>query len=119
MNISRKDFLKKSLLSLGEVLFTVKDALTAPSDARMSVPDRDDSVAMPQDSRMAVADNVSCLAKNSCCFACIERCATGAIKLIPGIGVGVNQQLCNGCGTCEYVCPAIPKAVRMHARHTR
>jgi MinD superfamily P-loop ATPase len=41
----------------------------------------------------------------------MERCEIGAIKLIPGVGVRINKQLCTGCGSCEYVCPVTPKAI--------
>jgi ferredoxin len=117
MNISRKDFFKKSLLSLGEAVFTVKDALTAATAAApMTIADSDDFVPAPQDNLMASAHNDTCLAKNSGCFACMERCETGAIKLIPGVGVRINQQLCTGCGSCEYVCPVTPKAITLIKR---
>ena len=116
MNISRKDFFKKSLLSLGEAVFTVKDALKPADDVPMNIPDADNFTAAPQDGRVAAAHNENCLAKNSGCFACMERCEAGAIKLIPGVGARINQQLCNGCGSCEYVCPVTPKAIRMQVR---
>lgn len=118
MNISRKDFFKKSLMSLGEAVFTVKDALNGADDTPMSIPDAGNFTAVPQEERVAAANNDTCLAKNSGCFACMERCEAGAIKLIPGVGVRINQQLCNGCGSCEYVCPVTPKAIRMQARTT-
>ncbi len=116
MNISRKDFFKKSLLSLGEAVCSVSNALKAPGDSPPAVPDVADFVATPGESRVAVAQNDYCLAKNSGCFACVERCESQAIRLIPGVGVRINAQLCTGCGTCEYVCPVTPKAIRMQSR---
>lgn len=116
MNISRKVFFRKSLLSLGEVVCTINDALKAPAATPMEISDTDDFDATPHNDQVAVAYNETCLAKNSGCFACMERCEPGAIKLIPGVGIRINQQLCTGCGTCEYVCPVTPKAVRMEAR---
>jgi ferredoxin len=118
MNISRKDFFKKSLLSLGEAVCTISDALKAPAATPMEIPDTDDFDATPRIDQVAVAYNETCLARNSGCFACMERCEPGAIKLIPGVGVRINSQLCTGCGTCEYVCPVTPKAVRMQPRTT-
>lgn len=116
MNISRKDFLRKSLISLGEAVCTISDALKAPAGLPMEIPDTVDFNATPREDRIAVAHNETCLARNSGCFACMERCKSDAIKLIPGVGVRINQQLCTGCGTCEYVCPVTPKAVRIQAR---
>jgi ferredoxin len=118
MNISRKEFFRKSLLSLGEAVFTVSDALKNPAAAPMEIPDTVDFEPTPGEEEVAVANNEQCLARNSGCFACMERCATDAIKLIPGVGIGINQQQCNGCGTCQYVCPVTPKAVKMQARST-
>lgn len=116
MNISRKDFFRKSLLSLGEAVCTVSNALKAPDDSPPAVPDVADFVATPAENRVAVAQNDYCLAKNCGCFACVERCESHAIRLIPGVGVRINPQLCTGCGTCEYVCPVTPKAIRMQSR---
>ena len=116
MNISRKDFFRKSLLSLGETVFTISDALKAPAAVPMEIPDTADFNAAPREDRVAVAHNEQCLAKNSGCFACMERCECDAIKLIPGVGIRINRQRCNGCGTCEYTCPVTPKAVKMRGR---
>ena len=116
MNISRKEFFRKSLLSLGEAVCTIGDALKAPASHPMEIPDTDNFDATPRHDRVAVAHNETCLAGNSGCFACMERCEPGAIKLIPGAGVRINPQLCTGCGRCEYVCPVTPKAVRMKTR---
>lgn len=118
MNISRKDFFRKSLMSLGEAVCTISDALKAPAPLAMAVPDITDFVPAPRKELSAAAHNDTCLARNSGCFACMERCESGAIKLIPGVGVRINQQLCTGCGTCEYVCPVTPKGIRMQARTT-
>lgn len=116
MNISRKDFFRKSLFSLGDALCSVSGVMKSPSEPAMTVPDTADFVSAPHEDLAAFAFNNSCLAKNSGCFACMERCEPGAIKLIPGVGIRINQQLCNGCGACEYVCPVTPKAIRMQAR---
>lgn len=116
MDISRKDFFKKSLFSLGEAVCSVSNALSGSPEPALTVPDAADFVCAPHEEQMAVAHNETCLAKNSGCFACMERCEPGAIKLIPGVGIRINQQLCTGCGACEYVCPVTPKAVRMETR---
>lgn len=116
MNISRKEFFKKSLTSLGETLLAVSDALTTPAPPAAEIPDTENLRATPRENLVAVAGNEQCLARNSGCFACIEQCAPGAIAPAPGVGIRVNQHLCNGCGVCEYVCPVTPKAVRMQDR---
>jgi ferredoxin len=60
------------------------------------------------------------------CGACAEHCPTGAVHMVPwgrGRGRGrhskhagltipqVEPELCIGCGACEHVCPATPKAI--------
>jgi len=115
MNISRKEFFRKSLLSLGEAVFTVKDALQAPAGP----PLENRVVDYPADSQedqLAVAYNEHCLARSCGCFSCVEQCGAAAIKLVAGVGIRINPQLCTGCGNCENVCPVTPKAVRMQAR---
>lgn len=116
MNISRKEFFRKSLMSIGEAVCSVGNALKVPSAVPVEVPDMADFAATPREKQVAVAHNDTCLARSSGCFSCVERCEPEAVKLIPGVGIRINPQLCNGCGACEYVCPVTPKAVRMEAR---
>lgn len=116
MNISRKEFFRKSLVSLGEAVFTVKDALKSNAELPLVCPDPEDFTPTPQEDQVAVAHNDLCLARSSGCFSCVEHCEADAIKLIPGVGIRINAHLCNGCGSCEYVCPVTPKAVRMQTR---
>lgn len=116
MNISRKDFFKKSLFSLGEAVCSVSNVLNSSPEPAMALPDEAEFVSEPHEELAAVACNDTCLARNSGCFACMERCEPGAIRLIPGVGVRINQQLCTGCGSCEYVCPVTPKAICLKAR---
>ncbi|MDD2594674.1 MAG: 4Fe-4S dicluster domain-containing protein [Bacteroidales bacterium] len=53
------------------------------------------------------------------CGACDEHCPTKAITMLPhkkkpGLYFpSVNKNICIGCGGCEYVCPASPKAMRV------
>lgn len=117
MNISRKQFFKKSLFSLGEAVSTVTGIIYSSNEQDIGgKPDIADFEPVPNDARQAAAYNDHCLARNSGCFACVERCDVGAIRLIPGVGIRINTMLCTGCGTCEYVCPVEPKAVRMVSR---
>lgn len=118
MNISRKDFFKKGLFSLGEAVCAASGVLGASPETAVAVslPDSDEFVPTPRAELTAVPHDGSCLARNSGCFACMERCEPGAIKLIPGVGIRINPQRCTGCGTCEYLCPVTPKAVKMQPR---
>jgi ferredoxin len=116
MNISRKDFFKKSLFSMGEALLSAKDILSAPSAAEPPEQTYEEFVPVPSEDLVAVADNQECLAKNSGCFSCVERCEQQAILVVMGEGIRIDEKLCNGCGTCEYICPVSPKAVKLKAR---
>jgi ferredoxin len=67
----------------------------------------------------AVLDTNKCIpyALEKTCLACIEICPVdGAITMKsdeePRQPV-FDEELCYGCGACENVCPAIPKAVIM------
>jgi MinD superfamily P-loop ATPase len=54
-------------------------------------------------------------AKGTDCAACSEHCPTKAVDTIPlrnGLFLPkVNDDLCIGCGACEYACPAEHKAI--------
>jgi len=116
MNISRKEFFKKSLFSLGEVVSTVSNALnTTDKDASPSQPEGE-FVPVERDDQVAVAHNEHCLARNCGCFACVERCEPQAILVVMGEGIRIDETSCTGCGTCEHVCPVSPKAVVMAPR---
>ncbi len=116
MNISRKEFFRKSLKSLGEAVCKVSDTLRGSAEVHMDLPDVAIFVPTPHADQFAVAHSEHCLAKNSECFACVKRCNANAIRLIPRVGIRINSHLCNGCGTCEYICPVTPKAVKMQSR---
>lgn len=118
MTLSRKDFFKHGFFSLGETLLKVSGTVLEMQDSLCSPPVDEEQVKEPVPDRnmVAKADNQHCLAKSCGCYTCMERCEADAIKLIPGVGIRINPQLCTGCGTCEYVCPVTPKAVRMQAR---
>jgi MinD superfamily P-loop ATPase len=113
MDISRKDFFKKSLYSLGEAISTVTGALKEPQNERPTIRDTADFVPVHQENMRAVANNERCLARNCGCFACFERCEPQAIMVVMGEGIRIDKTKCTGCGTCEYVCPVTPKAVEL------
>lgn len=114
MEISRKEFFKKSLYSLGEAITTVSGALKEPEQP--TIRDTADFVPAADENMRATAHNEQCLAKNCGCFACFERCEAQAITVVMGEGIRIDESKCTGCGTCEYVCPVTPKAVRLHPR---
>ncbi|HEY6873659.1 MAG TPA: 4Fe-4S binding protein [Geobacteraceae bacterium] len=92
MNLSRKEFLRRGLRSLGEALL-------------------DPATLVRQDAGVAVACDDRCLARRGGCFSCLDRCPEGAITLEPGSGVGIDRERCTGCGACVAVCPVTPKAL--------
>ncbi len=116
MNISRKDFFKKSIFSLGEAVFSVKDALNGPVVEEHPNQQEGEFTPNTGEDRLAVARNEHCLARNCGCFACVDRCEPQAIMVVMGEGIRVDESRCTGCGTCEHVCPVTPKAVRMEPR---
>lgn len=55
------------------------------------------------------------------CGACDEHCPTKAVHMEPRGDKGlrypvVDQEYCIGCGACEYICPATPKAIVVQAQ---
>ncbi|MTK52399.1 4Fe-4S binding protein [Paludibacter sp.] len=53
------------------------------------------------------------------CGACSEHCPTQAVSMVAyvdGLRIPhVEDAICVGCGGCEYICPATPKAIVVHA----
>ena len=54
------------------------------------------------------------------CGACVGACPYGALDMAwdsenMTSRIVVDAARCTGCGCCEYVCPASPKAMRIHA----
>lgn len=67
-----------------------------------------------------VAGDACLLGQNRECGSCVSACPYGALDLawdpVNMVSrVMVKQTACTGCGTCEYVCPATPKAIRIFA----
>jgi Pyruvate/2-oxoacid:ferredoxin oxidoreductase delta subunit len=92
MNLSRKEFLRRGLRSLGEALL-------------------DPATLVPQEASVAVARNDRCLAQRGGCFSCLESCPEEAIALELGSGVRIDPERCTGCGSCVAICPVTPKAL--------
>ncbi len=52
------------------------------------------------------------------CGACDEHCPVKAVQMTPREGTNkvfpaTNPAICIGCGGCEYICPATPKAIEV------
>ena len=116
MNLTRKEFFRKGLLSLGDALCTVAGAVQTRAEAAPETQQEPEFAPNERPDMLAVADNGLCLARNCGCFACIERCEAKAIHLVFGTGIRIDEDACTGCGWCEHVCPVTPKALRMQAR---
>ena len=57
----------------------------------------------------------------SACGKCVQACPSGAIKLVP-FGEhripAVAEEVCTGCGACEYLCPSRPiSAITVNGKH--
>ena len=116
MSISRKEFLRQGLFSLGKTALDIAGTLNGGEVAEAAViPDTEPS-GEPRPDLAATPFNERCLARNCGCFACVERCQSQAIMVVPGEGIRIDEARCTGCGTCEYVCPVKPKAVILQPR---
>lgn len=116
MSISRKNFFKQSLYSLGKTTLDLTSLLKGRTEDEASRYTKDCAAAAPRPDMVAAPFNERCLARNCGCFACMERCQGQAIMVVPGTGIRIDEALCSGCGTCEYVCPVTPKAVILQPR---
>jgi Na+-translocating ferredoxin:NAD+ oxidoreductase RNF subunit RnfB len=121
MSMTRKEFFRQAVLSLSKAAAEASETLKAAGAGHeLSEPREFEQCEAPppeaDPDKVAVADNGRCLARSCGCFSCIERCEIEAISVLPGIGVRVDQTLCTGCGTCEYLCPVFPKAIAMQPR---
>lgn len=115
MTLSRKEFFRQGLFSLGETLLKVGGTIrevrsSLDSPVIDAAPEQEPA---PDGKRVVRVDNRLCLAKNCGCFSCLERCDARAISVVMGEGLRIDEKQCSGCGSCEYVCPVTPKALRM------
>jgi Pyruvate/2-oxoacid:ferredoxin oxidoreductase delta subunit len=96
MSLSRKEFLRRGVATLGE-------ALLNPAHLFGGTGEGGAGVAEPRNDR--------CLAQRGGCFSCLESCPEEAITLEPGSGVRIDRERCTGCGRCVDICPVTPKAL--------
>jgi ferredoxin len=118
MGITRKEFLRQGFMSLGRTALDIAGTLQGGAIARAAVSPDPVPSGEPRPDMSASQFNERCLAGNCGCFACVERCQSQAILVVPGVGIRIDETLCTGCGTCEYVCPVDPKAVILKPRTT-
>jgi len=67
-----------------------------------------------------IRENCIVYNEETSCGACAEHCPTSAVHMVPYRGFltipETNQEICIGCGACEYACPAQPhKAIYVEA----
>jgi ferredoxin len=59
-----------------------------------------------------IKENCVVYTENTACGSCSEHCPTQAVKMVPYIGAltipETNNEICVGCGACEYACPVVP-----------
>jgi ferredoxin-type protein NapG len=99
---------------LGECTFCGKCTEVCPTRALQAYHTRDaefhgSTVRVP-DVRIGVATVLTdrCIAWNSgTCEVCSKACPYGAISRDSSDHPVVHKDLCNGCGICTYVCPAL------------
>ncbi|QWV93225.1 4Fe-4S binding protein [Geomonas oryzisoli] len=120
MTLSRKDFFRGSwyavgefLLGTGELLRGARDALGQVRDQALNPPVRPEGEDDAARAKVARVDDSHCPARSCGCFACLDRCAAGAISFAPGRGIVIDEQLCTGCGECLSYCPLAPQALAL------
>lgn len=58
-----------------------------------------------------IKENCIVITNKTECGACSEHCPTKAVTMVEENGLRVpvtREEICVGCGACEYACPAIP-----------
>lgn len=113
MTLSRKDFFRQGIFSLGDSLLKATGILPQPAAEA-----EDDTAELPHGDQpmVAVPRNERCLARNCGCFSCVEKCEQQAIVVVMGEGIRIDTARCIGCGSCLYVCPVTPKAITLRIR---
>lgn len=113
MTLSRKEFFRQGLFSLGDTLLKTSGLLQQPV---MITEEEPCELPYNDQPMIAVPRNERCLARNCGCFSCVEKCEVEAIVVVMGEGIRVDTTRCTGCGSCQYVCPVTPKAITLRVR---
>jgi ferredoxin len=119
VTLSRKEFFQQGLFSLGDTVLKASGILRGTTVNLLHGPDQglsDPDGPEADEPRLARAINECCLARNCGCFSCVERCELQAISVVMGEGIRIDEDICTGCGSCAYVCPVTPRAIRFEAR---
>jgi NAD-dependent dihydropyrimidine dehydrogenase PreA subunit len=64
-----------------------------------------------------VKENCVVYTDETACGACSEHCPTKAVNMVPyekkaGLMIPeVNEDICIGCGACEFACPTTPRSI--------
>jgi ferredoxin len=111
MSLTRKEFFRQGILSLGKTALDIAGTLKGGGGIESQNAQLSEFPVGPRQDMVATAFNERCLARSCGCFSCVERCEAQAVQVLPGEGVRIDESSCTGCGTCEYVCPVMPKAV--------
>jgi ferredoxin len=119
MSLTRKEFILQGFLSIGKTALDIAGTFSGGDVTEAVVIPVPEPSGEPRPDMVATPFNERCLARNCGCFACVERCESQAIMVIPGEGIRIDESLCTGCGTCEYVCPVGPKAVDLALREKK
>lgn len=116
MTLSRKDFFRGSLYAVGDFLLNSGRVLADAGEVRDREPDLPAHPAGEEEAgwgRVARVAPEHCPAKNCGCFACLDRCGTGALSFAAGQGIVIDEALCTGCGACLSFCPLADLALRL------
>ena len=103
--VSRKEFFALGLPAFGRELLAA---------ARGDAPDS----GAPEGAAggFLLLDNSRCLARQGGCFSCLDRCPREAMGITAGVGIVIDDDLCDGCGECIAICPLEPKPIRLKHR---
>ena len=119
MTLSRKDFFRQSIFSLGETLLKAGETVREMQGSLQYATAREEAAEVAPvtgKEMVARADNEHCLAKYGGCFSCLDRCEAQAISLVLREGIKIDEQLCTGCGACHNICPLAPQALALVPR---
>lgn len=103
MNISRKEFFSKGVTQFSRDMFRAFNGVDQSTGTS--------SELTPH--AFLTVDNSRCLAQRGGCFCCIDHCPQEAVGIKPGVGIEIDDELCDGCGECMENCPVEPKVIVM------